>query len=68
MVYPDNLADVGIVFRNASPTFLQAALLAGRSIVDRLDGDPCQLIRSGVEVALYPHEGRLKAYRRPRLC
>lgn len=57
------LAPLGIVFQRASPIFVQGALSAGLAIVDNLDGDPCQLIRSGDEVALYPRTGRVEVYR-----
>lgn len=57
------LAPLGLVFQNASPIFVQGAISAGLAIVDRLDGDPCELIRSGDEVALYPRAGRLEIYR-----
>ena len=57
------LAPAGIVFHVASPIFVQGALSAGLPIIDQLDGDPCELIRSGDEVALFPREGRLEVYR-----
>jgi hypothetical protein len=57
------LAPLGIVFQRASPIFVQGALSAGIAILDGLDGDPCQLIHSGDEVALYPRAGRLEVYR-----
>ena len=57
------LAPAGIVFHVASPIFVQGALSAGLPIIDQLEGDPCELIRSGDEVALFPREGRLEVYR-----
>ena len=57
------MAPLGIVFRSASPIFVQGALFAGLPIVDSLRQDPCTLIRCGDEVALYPGEGRLEIYR-----
>ena len=57
------LAPLGIVFRSASPIFVQAALSAGLPLIDRLEEDPCTLLRSGDEVALFPLEGRLEVYR-----
>ena len=57
------LAPLGIVFASASPIFVQGALSAGLPIIDRLDGDPCELLQSGDEIALFPREGRIEVYR-----
>jgi predicted aconitase with swiveling domain len=57
------LAPAGMIFRSASPIFVQGALSAGIPLVDELEGDPCELIQSGDEVVLYPREGRLEVYR-----
>ncbi len=58
-----NLAPLGIVFRRASPIFVQGAIFAGLPILHDLDQDPGSLIKSGEVVELLPHEGRVKVYR-----
>jgi predicted aconitase with swiveling domain len=51
------LAPLAIVFRRASPIFVQGALFAGMPIIHDLDDDPCTAIKTGDEIALFPREG-----------
>ena len=57
------IAPLAIVFREASPIFAQGALFSGLPIMHMLEGDPCALIRTGDDVALYPTEGRIDIFR-----
>jgi predicted aconitase with swiveling domain len=53
------IAPVAIIFRDASPIFVQGSIFAGLSIVHRLAPDPCTNIRSGESCELFPSEGRV---------
>lgn len=57
------IAPSAIIFRNASPIFVQGAIFAGLPIIHRLDQDPCATIRTGDACALFPVEGRVVIHR-----
>jgi uncharacterized protein len=56
------LAPIGIVFRRASPIFVQGALFAHIPIMHEFDEDPCALLNTGDDVELLPREGQLINY------
>ena len=58
------MTPLAIVFRHASPIFVQGALFAGIPIIHELAEDPCSLIFTDDEVALYPADGRIEVYRK----
>jgi len=57
------MAPAGIVFRRASPIFVQGAIFAGIPIIDSLEDDPCDLAQTGDEILLLPDEGRIEIFR-----
>ena len=57
------IAPLGIVFRRASPIFVQGAIFADLPIMHELDPDPGTVLQNGDEVALYPEDGRIEVYR-----
>lgn len=54
------LAPLGLVCRRANPVVVQGAVLAGLPLLDRLDADPVELLRSGDHVRLDPARGTLE--------
>lgn len=57
------LAPAGIVFRRASPIFVQGSIFAGIPIIDSLNEDPCIEVQTGDSILLIPGEGRLEVFR-----
>lgn len=53
------LAPIGLVCRRANPVVVQGAVLAGLPLLDRLDADPVEVLRSGDRVRLDPARGTL---------
>jgi predicted aconitase with swiveling domain len=47
------------VCRRANPVVVQGAVLAGLPLLDRLDADPVEVLRSGDRVRLDPARGTL---------
>lgn len=58
------LAPLALVCRRANPVVVQGAVLAGISIIDRLDQDPSQTICTGDWIRLDPARGELLVIRR----
>ena len=54
------IAPRAIIFREASPIFVQGCLFAGIALMHRLSQDPCTKIRSGDLCKLFPGEGRIE--------
>jgi len=53
------LAPLGLVCRRANPVVVQGAVLAGLPLLDRLDADPVEALRTGDRVRLDPARGTL---------
>ncbi len=58
------VAPLGLIFRRTNPIMVQGAVLAGIPILDRLDPDPLEVIRTGDMVRLDPPRGAVEVYRR----
>ena len=54
------LAPLAMVFRRTSPIFVQGALFASIPIIHDLDDNPCAIIQTGDEIALFPVEGAIE--------
>jgi|GEM_PF-2567918 uncharacterized protein len=57
------IAPAGIIFRNASPIFVQGAIFAGLPIIHRLRQDPCAEIKTGDLCTLKPTSGQVVLHR-----
>ena len=57
------IAPAGIIFRQASPIFVQGAIFAGIPLLDNFTDDPCTVLKNGEEVILAPGEGSVRAIR-----
>ncbi|MBY8976916.1 DUF126 domain-containing protein [Rhodobacteraceae bacterium NNCM2] len=57
------IAPLGLIFRRASPIFVQGTVFAGLSLIDCLDRDPCANLMTGDTLRLIPSEGRVEAFR-----
>ncbi len=57
------LAPLAIVFRRASPIFVQGALFADIPIMHDLPEDPCSAIQTGDDVELIPRDGQIIIHR-----
>ena len=57
------IAPAGMIFRQASPIFVQGAIFAGIPLVDSLSDDPCSVLQTGEEIVLLPEEGCVRARR-----
>ncbi len=58
------VAPLGLIFRRTNPIMVQGAVLAGIPILDGLDPDPLDVIRTGDMVRLDPPRGAVEVYRR----
>jgi len=57
------IAPLAIVFRRASPIFVQGALFADIAIMHGLKDDPCGIIRMDDDAGVFPRDGRIEIYR-----
>ena len=57
------IAPLAIVFRKASPIFVQGSIFAGIPLLQGLSPDPCTTLMSGDRCELFPAEGRLVVVR-----
>ena len=57
------IAPAAIVFRQASPIFVQGCIFAGLTLLQGLSPNPCTTLESGDRCELLPSEGRLVAHR-----
>ena len=53
------IAPLAILFREASPIFIQGSIFAGLPILHGLSPDPCTSIHTGDSCELFPGEGRI---------
>ena len=53
------LAPLAIIFRNASPIFVQGCIFSGLPLIHRLTPDPCTTIKTGDYCELIPSQGRV---------
>lgn len=53
------IAPLAIVFREASPIFVQGSIFAGIPLMHGLSPDPCTSIATGDYCQLFPAQGRL---------
>jgi len=58
------IGPLGIVFRNASPVFVQGAVFAAIAILHHLREDPVEHVRNGDRVRLRPRAGTLEIVHR----
>jgi uncharacterized protein len=58
-----DLAPLAIIFRRASPIFVQGALFAHIPIIHDFVDDPCAAIATGDDVELFPRDGRAVVYK-----
>lgn len=58
------IAPLAILFREASPIFVQGSIFAGLPIMHGLSPDPCTSIGTGDTCELFPGEGRVVVRRR----
>lgn len=54
------IAPAALIFRAANPIMVQGAVLGGVAIMDRLDPDPLDTIRTGDLVRVRPREGLIE--------
>lgn len=57
------IAHAGMIFRRASPIFVQGAIFEGIPLVDSLSEDPCTALQTGELVIILPEEGCVRAKR-----
>lgn len=51
------IAPLAVIFRNASPIFVQGAIFAGLPIIHHLARDPCTHINTGDDCSVMPQKG-----------
>ena len=57
------IAPAGIIFRRASPIFVQGAIFASIPLLDNFTDDPSTVLKNHEEVILTPREGSVRAIR-----
>lgn len=57
------LAPLAIIFREASPIFVQGCIFAGLPIIHRLTPDPCDALSSGDACQVLPSDGQVLVWR-----
>ena len=55
------IAPLAIIFREASPIFVQGCIFAGLSIIHGLNPDPCTTLKTGDHCELFPTQGIVRA-------
>lgn len=59
------IAPLGIIFRVASPIFVQGSIFANLALIHGLQPDPCTALESGDYCELFPSRGRVAVTRNP---
>mgnify|MGYP000002899628 CR=1 FL=1 len=58
------VAPAALIFRRANPIMVQGAVLAGIALMDGLEPDPVQTIRTGDRIRVRPRAGLVEVIRR----